>query len=34
MFRRHCRPITQQGCDQAQTHRDNGHEVIGFIMRM
>jgi predicted secreted protein len=33
MFRRHCRQIAQQVCDQALTYRDNGHEVIGFVMR-
>jgi predicted secreted protein len=33
MFRRHCRQIAQQVCDQAQTYLDNGHEVIGFVMR-
>jgi predicted secreted protein len=33
MFRRHCRQIAEQMCDQVQTYRDNGHEVIGFVMR-
>ena len=33
MFRRHCRQIAEQICDQVQTYRDNGHEVIGFVMR-
>lgn len=33
MFRRHCRQIAEQICDQVQTYRDNDHEVIGFVMR-
>ncbi len=33
MFRRHCRQIAQQVCDQIQTYRDNGHEVKGIVMR-
>ncbi len=33
MFRKHCRQIAEQMCDQVQTYRDNGHEVIGFVMR-
>ncbi|HIK45840.1 MAG TPA: hypothetical protein IGR64_13300, partial [Leptolyngbyaceae cyanobacterium M65_K2018_010] len=33
MFRRHCRQIAEQMCDQVQTYRDNGHQVIGFVMR-
>ncbi len=33
MFRRHCRQIAEQICDQAQTYQDNGHEVIGFVLR-
>jgi predicted secreted protein len=33
MFRRHCRRIAQQVCDQIQTYRDNGHEVKGVVMR-
>lgn len=33
MFRRHCRHIAEQMCDQVQTYRDNGHQVIGFVMR-
>ncbi len=33
MFRKHCRKIAEQICDQVQTYRDNGHEVIGFVMR-
>ena len=33
MFRKHCRHIAEQMCDQVQTYRDNGHEVIGFVMR-
>lgn len=33
MFRRHCRKLAEQMCDQVQTYRDNGHEVIGFVMR-
>ncbi|MDJ0706719.1 MAG: hypothetical protein QNJ46_25900 [Leptolyngbyaceae cyanobacterium MO_188.B28] len=33
MFCRHCRQIAEQICDQVQTYRDNGHEVIGFVMR-
>lgn len=33
MFRRHCRHIAQQVCDQIQTYRDNGHTVKGVVMR-
>lgn len=33
MFRRHCRHLAEQLCDQVQTYRDNGHQVIGFVMR-
>lgn len=33
MFRRHCRQIAEQICDQIQTYYDNGHEVIGCVMR-
>ena len=33
MFRRHCRQIAEQMCDQVQTYRDNSHGVIGFVMR-
>lgn len=33
MFRRHCRRIAEYVCDQAQTYIENGHEVIGFVMR-
>lgn len=33
MFRRHCRKIAEQLCDQAQTYRDNGHEPVGFVLR-
>jgi predicted secreted protein len=33
MFRRHCRKIAQQVCDQVQTYRDNNHRVIGIVLR-
>jgi predicted secreted protein len=33
MFRRHCRQIAQQVCDQIQTYRDNGHEIKGIVLR-
>lgn len=33
MFRRHCRKIAQQVCDQIQTYRDNNHRVIGIVLR-
>jgi len=33
MFRRHCRDISSQVCDQIQTYRDNNHTVIGCIFR-
>jgi len=33
MFRGHCRQIAEYVCDQAQTYLDNGHDVIGFVMR-
>ena len=33
MFRKHCRQIADQMCDQVQTYRDNAHEVIGFVLR-
>ncbi|MBD2188028.1 CD3072 family TudS-related putative desulfidase [Pseudanabaena mucicola] len=33
MFRRHCRQLAEQMCDQAQTYQDNDHEVLGFVMR-
>ncbi len=33
MFRRHCRQLAQQVCDQVQTYRDNGHEIKGIVMR-
>jgi predicted secreted protein len=33
MFRRHCRRIAQEICDQIQTYRDNAHEVVGIVLR-
>lgn len=33
MFRRHCRHIAEQICDQIQTYRDNDHQVIGIVLR-
>ena len=33
MFRRHCRQIVEQICDQIQTYRDNDHQVVGIILR-
>jgi len=33
MFRRHCRQIAQQVCDQVQTYRDNEHHVVGIVLR-
>lgn len=33
MFRRHCRRIAEQVCDQIQTYRDNGHRVMAAVMR-
>lgn len=33
MFRRHCRQIVGQICDQIQTYRDNDHQVVGIILR-
>lgn len=33
MFRRHCRRIARDVCDQVQTYRDNDHTVIGIVMR-
>ena len=33
MFRRHCRRIAEQVCDQIQTYRDNDHRVIGIVLR-
>ncbi len=33
MFRRHCRAIASQVCDQVQTYRDNGHWVLAIALR-
>lgn len=33
MFRRHCRHIAEQICDQIQTYRDNDHQVVGVVLR-
>jgi len=33
MFRRHCRQIAAQVCDQIQTYRDNAHHVVGIVLR-
>ncbi|NVC95291.1 DUF523 domain-containing protein [Vibrio natriegens] len=33
MFRRHCRKIAEQICDQVQTYRDNDHKVLGIVFR-
>ncbi|MGP8305787.1 CD3072 family TudS-related putative desulfidase [Vibrio sp. YIC-376] len=33
MFRRHCRKIAEQVCDQIQTYRDNDHKVVGIVFR-
>lgn len=33
MFRRHCRKIAIEICDQIQTYRDNDHKIIGLVMR-
>lgn len=33
MFRRHCRAIASQVCDQLQTYRDNGHRVLAIALR-
>lgn len=33
MFRRHCRRIAEQICDQIQTYRDNDHQVVGIVLR-
>ncbi|GLI34736.1 CD3072 family TudS-related putative desulfidase [Desulforhabdus amnigena] len=33
MFRRHCRHIAEQICDQIQTYRDNDHQVLGIVLR-
>lgn len=33
MFRRHCRQIAEQVCDQIQTYRDNDHRVLGVVFR-
>lgn len=33
MFRRHCRRIAQEVCDQIQTYRDNDHAVVGIVLR-
>jgi predicted secreted protein len=33
MFRRHCRHIAEQICDQIQTYRDNDHQVVGIVLR-
>lgn len=33
MFKRHCRKIAADMCDQIQTYRDNDHEVVGLVLR-
>jgi predicted secreted protein len=33
MFRRHCRRIARDVCDQVQTYRDNDHGVVGIVLR-
>lgn len=33
MFRRHCRAIAEQVCNQIETYRANGHDVLGVVFR-
>lgn len=33
MFRRHCRRLAETVCDQIETYRANGHEVMGVVFR-